>query len=284
MGHLFQSASLPAWNMNLLLTECRAISALILAAVLLWRGLKNRRLGGTRLKDLWNLGLGTVTPISVINPLQYSGPAGVMLTVLISNSPQLLVSFIYLIYNSLCTSVYTSKEWQSYATRRRALRVTSPEGEQRSTYWLQLPYCYSVPLLAASATLHWLVSQSIFLAQVTALGEDGQELPSQSISTCGYSNIGLVLMIGLGSLLLLAVLSLGLTKFNSNMPIAGSCSAAISAACHSPENDVDVALKEIQWGAVKDGAMKMETEGEDVDHCCLTSIAVTKPLEGEVYA
>ena len=34
------------------------------------------------------------------------------------------------------------------------------------------------------------------------------------------------------------------------MPIAGPCSAAISAACHRPEEDVDAATKPVMWGTV----------------------------------
>lgn len=40
-------------------------------------------------------------------------------------------------------------------------------GQQRSTYRLQLPYVYGVPLVIISSGLHWLVSQSLFLARVT---------------------------------------------------------------------------------------------------------------------
>lgn len=42
-------------------------------------------------------------------------------------------------------------------------RVTSPSSKQRSTYRLQLPYRYGVPLLIKSAFLHRLLSQSFYV-------------------------------------------------------------------------------------------------------------------------
>ena len=266
------------------LTKRRCTLVLASAFGLLARGLDNSRLPGKTLKDLYSLGLGTVTPTSIIRPLELRGSSGLMLVVLISNSPQLLLSFVYLGYNSLFTSMFLAREWDSYAIHRKALRVTSPKGFQRSTYWLQLPYRYSIPLLGASTILHWLVSQSLFLARVTSLGEDGTELASDSISTCGYSNIALVFVIGLGSLLLVYPLALGLKRFYSTMPITGSCSAAISAACHPPKADVDAAFKIVRWGVVENCDMKTESKDQNVGHCCFTSMGVTRPVQGNLYA
>ena len=248
----------------------------------------NNNLPGNSLKDLYSLGFGTVTPQSIISNFNFPGSSGLVFTVLISNSLQLLLSTLYLGYNSLFTSMYLIQEWNSYATKRRPLRVTSATGAQRSTYWLQLPYKYSIPLLIASATLHWLVSQSIFLARVIAVDADGSEDVVDSISTCGYSNIALIFVLGLGSLLVIVVLLLGFWRFQVEMPIAGSCSAAISAACHPPEVDVDAALKSIQWGVVWDtddkrAAAAQTDEKCDAEHCCFTSLKVTKPVEGKVY-
>lgn len=55
---------------------------------------------------------------------------------------------------------------RGYYLRKKPLRVTAPQGQQRSTYYLHLPYRYSVPLIVTSALLHWLVSQSIFLVRI----------------------------------------------------------------------------------------------------------------------
>lgn len=42
---------------------------------------------------------------------------------------------------------------------RKGLRVTQPHGYQRSSYFLQLPYRWSLPLIVISGTLHWLLSR-----------------------------------------------------------------------------------------------------------------------------
>lgn len=61
------------------------------------------------------------------------------------------------------------------------------------------------------------------------------------------------------------------------MPLASTCSAAISAACHRPEADKEAHLLPVQWGV----------EGKDdegVDHCSFTtSQTVTAPSEGSFY-
>lgn len=51
------------------------------------------------------------------------------------------------------TSMLTAAEWAQFAVTRKALRVSRPRRGQRSTYWLQLPWKYSLPLLAVSIFL-----------------------------------------------------------------------------------------------------------------------------------
>lgn len=245
-------------------------------------GVNTGNLPSTTIAYLYSMGFGTVTPDSIIQGIQISDSSGLILLVLLSNSPQLVLSFLYLSYNSLFTSMLLAQEWNGYATRRKPLRVTSATGHQRSTYWLQLPYRYSVPLLIASAVLHWLVSQSLFLARVTVLDRQGAEDPKQSISTCGYSNIAIIFVIILGSLLVFIVLVHGFRRFHSRMPLGSSCSAAISAACHPSEMDTDAALKPVRWGEVK--SYENDGQKEGIRHCSFTSFEVIEPAEGEPYA
>lgn len=95
------------------------------------------------------------------------------------------------------------------------------------------------------------------------------------------------------------------------MPLAGSCSAVISAACHPPAGDEQASTKPLMWGAcasggggswegwVTDGGRRAAFgEGKepwrqrredgggmaDVGHCSFTSLRVEEPVEGEVYA
>ena len=199
---------------------------------LLALGLSNSALTNKSISHLYSLGFGSVTAESTIEPgsagsWNTAGSSGLLLIILISNSPQIVLSFLYLTYNSLFTCMLLAEESSGFAHQRKTLRVTSAKGQQWSTYWLQPPYRYSFPLLAASATLHWLVPQSVFLARVTVLDDTGIEDPNQSISTCGYSNIAIIFILILGSVVALIGLAYGFRRYKIGMPLVGSCSAAI---------------------------------------------------------
>lgn len=59
------------------------------------------------------------------------------------------------------------------------------------------------------------------------------------------------------------------------MPLASTCSAAISAACHPSPDDIDAAVLPVQWGVVstKDG----------IGHCSFSSKLVAPPIPGQIY-
>ncbi len=227
------------------------------------------------LSYFWQLGYGTVTSQLMI-AWSLPGTGGLLINILVANSPQVLLSFLYFTYNGIFTCMLLADEWAGYAHDRKPLRVTSPSGSQRSTYRLQLPYKYGVPLLILSGTLHWLVSQSLFIARISAFTSEGVEDQSMSISQIGYSNIAIITVIALGILVVLLGILNGFRIFQPGMPLAGSCSAAISAACHRPKEDVDATQKSLMWGVV-------EVEG-DIGHCCFTSFRVQKPTVGKLYA
>ena len=228
------------------------------------------------------LGFGSFSPNAIIQiGIPQEGTTGLAGCVLLANLPQVILSFLYLMYNGLYTSMHMAHEYGGYATQRKPLRVTTPGGSQRSTYWLQLPYAYGVPLILASATLHWLISQSIFLARVSVWTNGVRtELHSSASSAVGYSLAPILCTVVLGSCMLAVVLGMGLRKLPSSMPIAGSCSMALAAAAHRPESDIDAAVLPVKWGVVA-----RESEGPgDVGHCCFTSEEVTEPQEGKLYA
>ena len=84
--------------------------------------------------------------------------------IVLANTPQLVLSMCYFAYNGLFTRMLSEFEWAKLSTAYRSLRVTRPKGpHQRSTYRLQLPYRWSLPLLLVSAVLHWLYSNSFYL-------------------------------------------------------------------------------------------------------------------------
>ena len=62
----------------------------------------------------------------------------------------------------------------------------------------------------------------------------------------------------------------------TGIPLAASCSAAISAACHPPLDDTDAAFEKVRCGDV---GIK-----NSVRHCTFTSYSVTTPIAGQTYA
>lgn len=165
-------------------------------------------------------------------------------------------------------------EYSNYSVRRKSLRVTSPRRNQRSTYWLHLPYVYSVPLLAASAILHWSISQSIFFVGVDIYR--GFEFKAKV--GLGFSVPPIIIDIVLGSCMLVGLVGMGFRKLHGKVPLASSNSFAISAACHRPDEDTDAAVKPVMWGEVQTGS------DSEVGHCSFTSLEVTAPVEGRMYA
>lgn len=79
------------------------------------------------------------------------------------------------------------------AEKRKPLRVSEPVGIQRSSYFISLPLRYGIPLTASSTLLHWLISQSLFLARITAMKPDGSTDLTNSFSTCGYSPMAIII-------------------------------------------------------------------------------------------
>jgi hypothetical protein len=164
-----------------------------------------------------------------------------------------------------------SEEWNHFATARKGLRVTKPYGKQRSTYFLQLPYRWSLPLTTIGGTLHWLVSQAFFLVRVDDVNK------SESMSACGVSFLSLLVVLVVFWGLLLAICAVGLTMKPTMAPVVASCSLAISAACHPASDEIDVHLAKVQWGVTGSEVV------EGFRHCSLSSNPVTQPEEGKTY-
>lgn len=238
------------------------------------------------------MGLGAVNAESMTDSIFGSSRKllqgiAILLPTLVANSPQPLVSFLFLTYNSLYTCMFIVHEWFDYGSQRKHLRVTDPTGYQPSTYRLQLPYKYGVPLPDLSGILHWLVSQSIFLVVVERY--DGNDHFSDYGSTIviGYSCIAILTTIILGSITVLTGIFMVFRRYSGDMPLAGSCSAAISAACHQPSDYYNAAGKPLLWGVPESS----ETPSSDVDsttdsgvgHCCFTSLPALLPKEGHFY-
>ena len=300
----FASASYTRW----FITTILCIVTLIAAIVLLDIGV--RSIGSdSATSNAFTLGFGAINVSATITLDSLYG--NVLASILVANSPQLLLSFLCFAYNGLWTCMLLAAEWSSYTQTRKPLRTTSPTGTQRSTYRLQLPYRYGIPLLIVSGTLHYLVSQSIFLVILDAYDWDNtfDDSWGESLSLCGYSPIAFLVAVLVGSFVLIVGIANGFRRYPMNgIPLAGSCSAAISAACDPPAGDDRASGKAVMWGAcgrqvdgdwdrgldladagfgVGKEALRQQEQGVGevkVGHCSFTSFAVEQPVKGNLYA
>ncbi|KAF9061621.1 hypothetical protein BDP27DRAFT_1485807, partial [Rhodocollybia butyracea] len=230
--------------------------------------------------SLWQLGIGRVSSENIITgwKIPTQGYGAIVASVLIANLPQLIFSMIYLVFNSLCTKLFLALEWSSYAHSCKPLRVSDPRGDQRSTYFLNIPFRFGIPLMVYSALPHWLLSQSIFIVAVT-FWDDNRIDTLNSITSCGYSPAAMILTAIGGVLLLLSSLAVGFKHLKCDMPLAGSCSKAISAAFHPPEDGSDP-LRPMKWGVVP---KLPDSSNTVIGHISFSSGEVSAPVPGRYY-
>lgn len=249
-------------------------------------------------------GLGKVTNLNLMYMQQSSSSTALISSILFANLFQVILSMTYFLFNSLWTAQCSAIEWASYIGTRKPLRVTWPKGQQQSTYYLNLPYKYGVPLVIMLAVLHFLISQSIFLARVQYYNPDGTKSVN-FISTTAYSPLGLLVVVCVGGTLILALVAHSFRKIDNRIPVHGNSSAVISALCHTAKgqytNDQGILLEHpsqdmsecnVQWGVVRpiDASFKFKNEitvdmmfEDTVGHCAFTADEVQLPESGQRY-
>lgn len=207
--------------------------------------------------DFMGVGLGQADPRAFITwDISTSRETGFFPTVIIANLPQLVLSMVYYAYNGVFTTFWLGEECSQYAIKRKSLRVSTVKtGLQRESYFLQLPYRFSLPLMLISGILHWLCSQSLFIVSVN--------IGQHELINCGYSPRAITSVIGIGACMIVALFLFGRKSFASNMPLAASCSAAISALCHPSRADQNcsMATELVQWG-ITDHEQHLVGEGD----------------------
>ena len=186
---------------------------------------------------------------AVVAPSFFQEYRGIYLpSVLLANSPQIVLSVAYFVYNSFFTRVLAEREWNAYSQQFLPLRVTKPVGEQISTYRLQLPYTYSVPLLVTSALLHWLVSSTIYIAISEGgyqswsgpldYGQNRKPFEGPGISDdafvgISYSSTAILIVLLLGIVMAVIPALLSWIKMRGDMTVGATNSLVISKACRA---------------------------------------------------
>ncbi|KAJ5266633.1 hypothetical protein N7478_009441 [Penicillium angulare] len=221
----------------------------------------------------------------------YNGHPTMISYVVVANTPQLLVTMCYYCYNAVLSSMLAASEFDSYAKKRKALRVHWPVrgSEQRTTYWLSVPYRYCIPVLALYMVLHWLISQAIFYLSLIPYTVFDEVVAYESINAVGFTSSYVFLSILVGAVMVTIPCSLAWRKFKSNMPLAGSCSAAISAACHPPAHEdlSRAVLGKVKWGQVilpGQPIDSLQPNDSENGHCTFTSLETVDPTLTKMYA
>ena len=141
-----------------------------------------------RVSDFWHMGFGMLTPYTyIVTRLPRSNLSGLISNVVLANMPQLILSILYIVYSAMLATFLVQREFDQMNARRKPLRVSEPIGIQRSSYFISMPLRYGIPLYAMSGLMHWLVSQSMFLARITAVFPDQSIDAQNSFSACAYS-------------------------------------------------------------------------------------------------
>ncbi|KAL8856010.1 MAG: hypothetical protein Q9178_007380 [Gyalolechia marmorata] len=138
-------------------------------------GLKNKNFR-TDVHSLMSMGFGAVHPKSVG----------------FSNLWQFVVSLLYLAYNGVLTAMLVANEWDELAKTRKTLRLTSPQGHQRSSYFISVPLKYGLPILVAFGALHYTISQSVFVVYLIRFLSNGVEDVGHRSATSGYSCLAII--------------------------------------------------------------------------------------------
>ncbi|KAF3018204.1 hypothetical protein E8E14_012274 [Neopestalotiopsis sp. 37M] len=187
---------------------------------------------------------GTVTP-SDSNPLlSTSAVRGFLPGVLAVNSPQLMLSFCYMLYNDLFTKMQMGKEWAVLSRSYKGLRVSDPKGHQYATYRLQLPYRYSIALIIGSMFMHWMLSNTFYIVivqgdyfnPIKSISINDGYLGSERSIAFGYSSTAVLVCLIIFVASTLVPIAVALRRLPGNTTVVGSESLAISAACHVSAN------------------------------------------------
>ena len=118
------------------------------------------------LKILNSIGLGSVNAQTLLSTrFSKSGFKNMIPNSILANLPQITLSCLYFLYNNIFTSMLLSEEWSHFAHSRKALRVSRPKGSQCSSYFLQLPFKYAIPLFCLFTALQYFLSQGFFSSE-----------------------------------------------------------------------------------------------------------------------
>ena len=94
---------------------------------------------------------------------------------------------------------------------------------------------------------------------------------------CGWSPLAVLLVICGGVLMIAGAIGMGRRKYQPGMPLRGTNTAVIAAACHVAGGEENIERKKLKWGVVG----KYDNDG--TGHCAFSSGEPDFPQEGVAY-
>jgi hypothetical protein len=125
--------------------------------------------------------------------------------------------------------------------------------------------------------MHFLISRSLFLVRILVFDYNSLPEPGKNISACGFSPLAILVVIIALLVMMVFLLVCSLRALPLGGPVVGTCGWVISAACHSPVDEVDAAFKAVKWGVTEPGSV------DKPGHCCLSSHKVEEPVVDYMY-
>ncbi len=208
---------------------------------------------------------------------------------LVINSPQLIASFLYIFCHNILRRQVVSDEWVTLlkSNGQSSIPASPAVSLQGDGHFLSLPLKYGLPLHLSSKLLCWLISQSIFHVQLSYFspGPDGVRLSEYDMSVQGYSMLASISALGLGTLMMLALVGNSLLRSYNDIPpgfqLMGMSSAAIALMTWRSWSATDAHLLPIGIGIVSD----RETDAFRVSGRLVvsTDTNLRRPVEGSRY-
>ncbi|KAI4719237.1 hypothetical protein E4T48_04552 [Aureobasidium sp. EXF-10727] len=185
--------------------------------------------------------LSNYQPLTLHTP---TSTRGLLANLLGLGSIHLAISVTYLFYNHLWSRMLAAAELNTFIKDRGPLRVTLPAPGARSTYYLSIKPHFSGILIIALTLVHFFTTRALNVVAIQIYDVMGGY--SHQRITYGISTPSAILALLLGFAMLCA-LAFGLEKkLYDGMPVLGTCSMAISAACHA--DDIVMSLRPVTYG------------------------------------
>jgi hypothetical protein len=230
------------------------------------------------------LGVPDIQSLASFKPDDTSS-SGIIPTLLVANIPQLGFSLLYVVYTNIWGKLLVAREFDRMTREKKGLRVSErPRGKQRESLFFTLPTRYAMPLMACSAALHWLCSQSFFMVRIDGVNAHGEIDPDDRLVRLGYSATGVIALISLAIAMMVATVCVATFRRLGTGLGETSMSVVISAACHPGRWETEPWLQEVMWGDVTEGAGGEQTgDGQVVRHISFTARSAERPIVGQAY-